>query len=166
MSTTDMSGTIEITVTVNGKPFTRAVEPRMLLAHFIRDELLLTGTHTGCDTTYCGACTVLVGGEPVKSCTMLAVQADGCEVRTVEGLAGEEGLNPLQQAFSEHHALQCGFCTPGMLMSAQWLLENNSDPSPTDIRKAIQGNLCRCTGYSNIFDAIASAAEKMRDGAA
>lgn len=166
MSTTDMSGTIEITVTVNGKPFTRAVEPRMLLVHFIRDELLLTGTHTGCDTTYCGACTVLVGGDPVKSCTMLAVQADGCEVRTVEGLAGEEGLNPLQQAFSEHHALQCGFCTPGMLMSAQWLLENNSDPSPTDIRKAIQGNLCRCTGYSNIFDAIASAAEKMRDGAA
>jgi carbon-monoxide dehydrogenase small subunit len=156
---------MEITVTVNGKAFTRSVEPRMLLVQFIRDELLLTGTHIGCDTTYCGACTVLVNDEPVKSCTMLAVQADGCTVRTVESLAGEEGLSPLQEAFSAHHGLQCGFCTPGMLMSAQYLLETNPDPSPAEIRKGIQGNLCRCTGYSNIFDAIAAAALKVREGA-
>lgn len=158
-----MSGKTEITVTVNGTDHTRSVEPRLLLVQFIRDELLLTGTHIGCDTSYCGACTVLVNDEPVKSCTMLAVQADGCTVRTVEGLAGEDSLNPLQEAFSEHHGLQCGYCTPGMLMSAQYLLETNPEPSDKDIRKSIQGNLCRCTGYKNIFDAIAAAAERMRE---
>lgn len=158
-----MSGKTEITITVNGTAYTRSVEPRLLLVQFIRDELLLTGTHIGCDTSYCGACTVLVNDEPVKSCTLLAVQADGCQVRTVEGLAGEDGLSPLQESFSEHHGLQCGYCTPGMLMSAQYLLETNPEPSGKDIRKSIQGNLCRCTGYKNIFDAIAAAAEKMRE---
>lgn len=158
-----MGGKIEITVTVNGRTHTRAVEPRMLLVQFIRDELLLTGTHIGCDTSYCGACTVLVDDEPVKSCTMLAVQADGRAVRTVESLAGEDGLSPLQEAFTEHHGLQCGYCTPGMLMSAQYLLETNPDPSATDIRKSIQGNLCRCTGYKNIFAAVEAAAQKIRE---
>jgi carbon-monoxide dehydrogenase small subunit len=158
-----MSEKIGITIKVNGRDFQRTVEPRMLLVQFIRDELLLTGTHIGCDTTYCGACTVLLDGEPVKSCTMLAVQADGREVRTVESLARADGLHPLQQAFSEHHALQCGYCTPGMLMSALHLLETNPKPSALEIRKGIQGNLCRCTGYNNIFEAIAAAANTMQD---
>jgi len=160
-----MSAKINISVTVNGTRYERSVEPRLLLVQLIREELLLTGTHIGCDTTYCGACTVLLDGEPVKSCTVLAVQADGCEIRTVEGLEQDGKLHPLQQAFSEHHALQCGYCTPGMLMSSTYLLENNPDPSPEEIRKGIQGNLCRCTGYKNIFDAIADAAGKMRQGA-
>ena len=164
MSPKGMSEQIGITVTVNGKAYQRQVEPRLLLVQFIRDELLLTGTHIGCDTSYCGACTVLLNDEPVKSCTVLAVQADGCEVRTVEGLEQDGKLHPLQQAFSEHHALQCGFCTPGMLMSSVHLLETNPQPSALEIRKGIQGNLCRCTGYKNIFEAIAAAADKMREG--
>jgi len=160
-----MSERVGITVNVNGTAYQREVEPRLLLVQFIRDELLLTGTHIGCDTSYCGACTVLLNDEPVKSCTVLAVQADGCEVRTVEGLEQDGKLHPLQQAFSEHHALQCGFCTPGMLMSSVHLLETNPQPSELEIRKGIQGNLCRCTGYKNIFEAIASAANNMREGA-
>ena len=157
-----MSAKINISVTVNGTRYEREVEPRLLLVQFIREELLLTGTHIGCDTTYCGACTILLNGEPVKSCTVLAVQADGGVVNTVEGLEKDGKLHPLQQAFSEHHALQCGYCTPGMLMSAQYLLDNNPNPSTDEIRKGIQGNLCRCTGYNNIFSAISAAAEVMR----
>ena len=163
MSTTEKSGKIGITVKVNGRSYERQGEPRLLLVQLIRDELLLTGTHIGCDTTYCGACTVLLDGEPVKSCTVLAVQADGSEMRTVEGLEQNGKLHPLQQAFSEHHALQCGYCTPGMLMSAVHLLETNPEPSALEIRKGIQGNLCRCTGYKNIFEAIASAAQDMKE---
>jgi carbon-monoxide dehydrogenase small subunit len=155
---------IGISVTVNGTRYDREVEPRLLLVQLIRDELLLTGTHIGCDTTYCGACTVLLNEEPVKSCTLLAVQADGGEVRTVEGLEQDGNLHPLQETYSQHHALQCGYCTPGMLMSACHLLESNPNPSAAEIRKGIQGNLCRCTGYKNIFDAISDAAEKMQKG--
>lgn len=157
-----MSEKISISVTVNGRLYKKNVEPRLLLVQLIREELLLTGTHIGCDTTYCGACTVLLNGEPVKSCTVLAVQADGGAIRTVEGLEQDGKLHPLQQAFSEHHALQCGYCTPGMLMSASYLLETNPAPSAEEIRKGIQGNLCRCTGYKNIFSAISAAAETMR----
>ena len=160
-----MSGNVVITVTVNGKTYEREVEPRLLLVQFIRETLSLTGTHIGCDTTYCGACTLLLNGDPVKSCTVLAVQADGGEVRTVEGLEKDGKLHPLQEAFSVHHGLQCGFCTPGMLMSAVYLLENNPNPTETDIKKSIQGNLCRCTGYKNIFDAIADAAKQQQASA-
>ena len=128
---------------------------------FIREVLRLTGTHIGCDTTYCGACTILLNGEPVKSCTVLAVQADGGEILTVEGLEKDGELHPLQKAFSEHHGLQCGYCTPGMLMSSYALLETNPKPTAKEIRKGIQGNLCRCTGYHNIFKAIEAAAEEM-----
>ena len=156
-----MSDRIRITVTVNGAPYVREVEPRLLLVQFIREQSGLTGTHIGCDTSYCGACTVLLNGLPIKSCTMLAVQADGYEIRTVEGLEKEGKLHALQDAFSEHHALQCGYCTPGMLMSACHLLETNARPTDLEIRKSIQGNLCRCTGYSNIIKAISSAADKI-----
>ena len=158
-----MSGKIAIQVTINGTRHDREVEPRLLLVQLIREELRLTGTHVGCDTTYCGACTVLMDGLPVKSCTVLAVQADGCEIQTVEGLERDGELHPLQKAFSEHHALQCGYCTPGMLMSASHLLQTNPDPSEEEIRKGIQGNLCRCTGYKNIISAVADAASKMRE---
>ncbi len=158
-----MSDRIRITVTVNGVPYEREVEPRLLLVQFIREELGLTGTHIGCDTSYCGACTVLLNDLPVKSCTMLAVQADRYEIRTVESLEKEGKLHPLQDAFSECHALQCGYCTPGMLMSACHLLENNPSPTDTQIRKSIQGNLCRCTGYGNIITAISSAADKIQE---
>lgn len=160
-----MTEPVRISVRVNGRDYEREVEPRMLLVQFLREQLRLTGTHIGCDTTYCGACTVLMNGVPVKSCTVLAVQADGGEVKTVEGLEQNGKLHPLQEAFSEHHGLQCGYCTPGMLMSALYLLENNKNPSEEDIRKAIQGNVCRCTGYHNIFKSIAAASEKMREGA-
>jgi carbon-monoxide dehydrogenase small subunit len=138
------------------------VEPRLLLVHLIRDTFLLTGTHIGCDTSNCGACTVLVDGESAKSCTMLAVQADGRSISTVEGLASGATLHPLQQAFSDEHGLQCGFCTPGMLMQASWLLAQNPDPSETEIRQGIAGNLCRCTGYLNIVKSIQQAAATMR----
>jgi carbon-monoxide dehydrogenase small subunit len=147
-----------ISVTVNGATHERDVEARRLLVHFIRDELDLTGTHIGCDTGNCGACTVIVDGFAVKSCMMLAVQADGASIETVESLASGDELHPLQRAFSAHHALQCGYCTPGMLMSAKHLLDNNSEPTENEIRRAIQGNICRCTGYVNIVEAIDAAA--------
>ena len=164
MNTTDTNQLIAISVTVNGKRYDREVEPRLLLVQLIREELNLTGTHIGCDTTYCGACTLLLDGKPVKSCTMLAVQADGGEIMTVEGLEQDGELHPLQKSFSEHHGLQCGFCTPGMLMSSYALLEKNSNPTNLEVRKGIQGNLCRCTGYNNIFKAISAAAEEMQEG--
>ena len=153
---------VPVEITVNGTVYRRDVEPRLLLVQFIREDLRLTGTHIGCDTTYCGACTILLNGEPVKSCTILAVQADGGEVETVESLEKDGELHPLQPAFSEHHGLQCGYCTPGMLMSSLALLENNPNPSAKEIRKGIQGNLCRCTGYHNIFKSIEAAAAAMR----
>lgn len=151
----------EITIKVNGKSHTQSVESRDLLAHFLRDKLHLTGTHIGCDTSSCGACTVLVDGEAVKSCTMLAVQADGCEVTTIEGLAGNGSLHPLQEGFNEMHGLQCGFCTPGMIMTAADFLKDNPNPSEGEIREALEGNFCRCTGYHNIVKSIQYAAEKM-----
>ena len=146
-----------VSVTINGAVEEREVEARRLLVHFIRDDLGLTGTHIGCDTGNCGACTVLLDGAAVKSCMLLAVQADGATIETVESLAAEGELHPLQQAFSEHHALQCGYCTPGMLMSASALLAKNPHPSEEDVRLAIQGNICRCTGYVNIVDAVVAA---------
>jgi aerobic carbon-monoxide dehydrogenase small subunit len=146
-----------ITVDVNGEQYEREVDVRRLLIHFIRDDLDLTGSHIGCDTGNCGACSVLVDGMLVKSCMMLAVQADGAKIETVEGLAADGELNDLQQAFSDHHALQCGYCTPGMLMSATALLRENKSPSEDEIRKSIQGNICRCTGYVNIVEAIQAA---------
>jgi carbon-monoxide dehydrogenase small subunit len=148
---------MEITVTVNGSAHTRDVEPRRLLVDFVRTECALTGTHIGCDTTSCGACTVLLDGVPVKSCTMFAVQANGADVTTVEGLHGTDGAHPLQTAFKEQHGLQCGFCTPGMMLVALALLEKNPSPSDDDIRWAISGNLCRCTGYMNIVKAVQAA---------
>ncbi len=155
--------TNEITVNINGTDITAQVEPRLLLVHFIRDVANLNGTHVGCDTTSCGACTVLLDGRPVKSCTLFAVQADGRRVMTVEGLAVNGQLHPIQEAFHEKHGLQCGFCTPGMMMTAYAFLDKNQkpDPSEEDIRWAISGNLCRCTGYVNIVDAIKDAADRM-----
>ncbi len=143
-----------ISIEVNGGVYEREVDARRLLVHFIRDDLELTGTHVGCDTGNCGACTIHLDGQAVKSCMLLAVQADGAKVRTVEGLAGDGELTPLQQSFSANHALQCGYCTPGMLMSATALLEANPRPTEEEARTAIQGNICRCTGYQNIVDAI------------
>jgi aerobic-type carbon monoxide dehydrogenase small subunit (CoxS/CutS family) len=149
-----------IAVTINGERYEQEVEARKLLVHFIRDVLDLTGTHVGCDTGNCGACTVLLDGKTVKSCMLLAIQADGEAITTVEGLAGVDGeLTPLQQAFSKSHALQCGYCTPGMLLSATYLLEQNAHPTEEEIRRGIQGNICRCTGYVNIVDAIKSVSE-------
>jgi aerobic carbon-monoxide dehydrogenase small subunit len=148
-----------ITVEVNGESYEREVDARRLLIHFIRDDLDLTGSHIGCDTGNCGACSVLVDGTLVKSCMMLAIQADGAKIETVEGLAQDGELTGLQQAFSDHHALQCGYCTPGMLMSATALLRANKQPSELEIRRSIQGNICRCTGYVNIVEAIKAAAE-------
>jgi carbon-monoxide dehydrogenase small subunit len=148
-----------ISVEVNGTTYEREVEARRLLVHFIRDDLDLTGTHVGCDTGNCGACSVILDGTLLKSCMILAIQADGASIETVEGLGADGELNPLQQAFGEHHALQCGYCTPGMLMSAKALLDENPEPTEGEIRRAIQGNICRCTGYVNIVEAIAAAAE-------
>ena len=148
-----------ISVAVNGERHERDVEARRLLVHFLRDDLDLTGTHVGCDTGNCGACTVIVDGVAVKSCMILAVQADGTAVETVEGLASDGELHPLQQSFSSFHALQCGYCTPGMLMSAKHLIDHNPEPTDSEIRQAIQGNICRCTGYVNIVEAIAAAAK-------
>ncbi len=147
-----------ITVEVNGRSYAREVEPRLLLVHFLREVLGLTGTNVGCDTSLCGACTVLVDGAAVKSCTQLAVQADGASITTIEGLAGNGGMHPLQQAFWDEHGLQCGFCTPGMIMAAAGLLETHPKPSEREIREALKGNLCRCTGYHNIVKAVARAA--------
>jgi carbon-monoxide dehydrogenase small subunit len=162
MSTTESIEPVDVAIGVNGERYRRAIEPRMLLVQFLREELTLTGTHIGCDTTYCGACTVLLNGKPVKSCTVLAVQADQAQVMTVEGLEQNGELHPLQAAFSEHHGLQCGYCTPGMLMSSFALLTANPKPNQKEIRKAIAGNLCRCTGYHNIFISIDAAAKDMR----
>ncbi len=155
---------ISIEITVNGKAYQREVEPRMLLVEFIRESLGLTGTHIGCDTSYCGACTIILNGEAIKSCTYLAVQADGGEILTVEGLEQQGQLHPLQQAFSECHGLQCGYCTPGMLMSSLALLAENPDPSVKDIRKRLAGNVCRCTGYQNIIKSVQSAAKQLQEG--
>ena len=154
--------TIPITLTINGQETTVGVEPRLLLVHLIREKLNLTGTHVGCDTTSCGACTVILDGKAVKSCTVFAVQANGRSVETIEGLANG-GLHPLQEGFWEKHGLQCGYCTPGMIMSAKAFLENNPTPTDEEIRWAISGNLCRCTGYVKIVEAIQYAAEKMRE---
>jgi carbon-monoxide dehydrogenase small subunit len=152
----------EITITVNGTAHTLQVENRLLLVHFIREVLNLTGTHIGCDTSSCGACTILLNGKSVKSCTVLAVQANGKEIQTVEGLAPESSLHPLQEGFKENHGLHCGFCTPGMMMRASELLQNNPNPTEDEIRWGISGNLCRCTGYNNIVKAIQYAGAKIR----
>ena len=153
--------TQHISLTVNGATREADVEPRLLLVHLLRDVFLLTGTHIGCDTSNCGACTVHVNGESAKSCTMLAVQAEGAEIRTIEGMASEPTLHPLQQAFWDQHGLQCGFCTPGMIMQAAWLLDQNEKPSEAEIRMGISGNLCRCTGYVNIVKAIQQASGQL-----
>jgi carbon-monoxide dehydrogenase small subunit len=153
-----------ITVKVNGQSHTHEVEPRTLLVHFLRETLGLTGAHVGCETSICGACTVLIGDRAVKSCTMLAVQADGTEITTIEGLAPEGGLHPLQQGFWDEHGLQCGFCTPGMILAAHQLLAGNDDPGEAEIRHALDGNLCRCTGYHNIVKAVQAAGRAMREG--
>ncbi len=155
-----------ISLHVNGVPREVDLEPRRLLVQVLREDLDLTGTHVGCDTSQCGACTVIVDGKAMKSCTMLAVQADGASVTTIEGMAGGEGLHPLQTAFWENHGLQCGFCTPGMIMAAADLLARNTDPSDEEIRHAIEGNYCRCTGYQNIVAAIRAAAATVRASAA
>jgi aerobic carbon-monoxide dehydrogenase small subunit len=150
---------VEITVTVNGVMHTGEVEPRTLLVHYVREHLGLTGTNVGCDTSSCGACSLHLDGEAVKSCTVLAAQADGCEVTTIEGMAGADGtLHPMQQAFMENHGLQCGYCTPGMVMAATSLLNENPNPSEADVRLGLEGNLCRCTGYHNIVRAVLAAA--------
>jgi len=152
----------KINVTVNGVSHQGEVEPRMLLVHYLRDALNLTGTHIGCETSLCGACTVLVDGQAVKSCTLFAVQADGAKITTIEGLAAEGKLHPVQEGFWEHHGLQCGYCTPGMIMTAAQILERNPDPSDAEIRHGLEGNLCRCTGYQHIVQAIQCAAKKMK----
>jgi carbon-monoxide dehydrogenase small subunit len=155
--------TYAVTVTVNGEEHSLEVEPRLLLVHFLREKLGLTGTHVGCDTTSCGACTVLVDGVPIKSCTHFAVQVDGRELKTVEGLAQGGQLHPIQEGFKEEHGLQCGFCTPGMMLVSSVLLEENPDPTEEEIRWAISGNICRCTGYQNIVKAVQWAANKMKE---
>ena len=155
-----------ITVSINGNQHTVDIEPRLLLVHLIRQGLDLTGTHVGCDTTHCGACTVLYDGVPVKSCTMFAVQADGHEITTVEGLATASELHPIQEAFKDEHGLQCGFCTPGMMLTAKALLDENRDPTEDEVRWALSGNLCRCTGYQNIVKSVLSAAARIRSQSA
>ncbi len=160
-----MASSTAVRVSVNGESRQSQVEPRLLLVHYLRDELGLTGTHVGCDTSNCGACTVLVDGEAVKSCTLLAVQADGAEVTTIEGMATDGELHPLQEAFWEHHGLQCGYCTPGMIMTAADLLERNPAPSEDEVRHGLEGNLCRCTGYQNIVKAVMAASTAPSEGA-
>ena len=155
--------TQHVTMTINGQPYAADIEPRLLLVHFIREVANLTGTHIGCDTTSCGACTVLVNGTPAKSCTLFAVQADGAEISTVEGLEQGGKLHPIQEGFFEEHGLQCGFCTPGMMMTSVAFLKDNPNPTDEEIRRAISGNLCRCTGYVNIVKSIQYAAMKMRE---
>jgi carbon-monoxide dehydrogenase small subunit len=161
-----MTSTMHVAVTVNGRRHEAEVEPRRLLVHLLREDFGLTGTHVGCDSSTCGACTILVDGRSAKSCTMLAVQADGREITTIEGMEQGTTLHPLQQAFTDQHGLQCGFCTPGMIMQASWLLGENADPSDDQIRHGIAGNLCRCTGYVNIVKAIDQAAGELRAQAA
>jgi aerobic carbon-monoxide dehydrogenase small subunit len=150
---------VRVSLEVNGTQYEREVEPRLLLVHFLRDEIGLTGTHVGCDTSNCGACTCHLDGEAVKSCTVLAVQADGAQVTTIEGIGREDALHPMQEAFWEQHGLQCGYCTPGMIMAAVDLLNRNPDPSEAEVREALAGNLCRCTGYHNIVRAVLAAAK-------
>jgi carbon-monoxide dehydrogenase small subunit len=157
-----MGASVGVHMTVNGEAHEGSVEPRLLLVHYLRDRLGLTGTHVGCDTTNCGACTVHLNGEAVKSCTVLAVQADGAEVTTIEGMATDGKLHPLQEAFWNKHGLQCGYCTPGMIMAAADLLERNPDPSEEEVRHGLEGNLCRCTGYHNIVQAVLEAARAPR----
>jgi aerobic carbon-monoxide dehydrogenase small subunit len=152
-----------VKVKINGVDYVRAVEPRLLLVHFIRDVAELTGTHVGCETSNCGACTVVLNGKSVKSCTMFAVQANGAKIETIEGLAKDGQLHPIQQAFWDNHGLQCGFCTPGMIMQAYWFLKENPNPSDDEIRMGLAGNLCRCTGYQNIVKSVKAAAKEMRD---
>jgi carbon-monoxide dehydrogenase small subunit len=159
-----MSGTVRVRVNVNGETRENEVEPRLLLVHYLRDVLGLTGSHVGCDTSNCGACTVHLNGEAVKSCTVLAVQADGNEVTTIEGLSHDGELHPMQEAFWANHGLQCGYCTPGMIMSATDLLKRNPNPSEEEVRKGLEGNLCRCTGYHNIVKAVLDAASKGSGG--
>ena len=154
-----MATPVRVTMTVNGEPRTAEVEPRLLLVHYLRDHLGLTGTHVGCDTSNCGACTVHLEGDAVKSCTVLAVQAEGCEVTTIEGIGSESDQHPVQEGFWEHHGLQCGYCTPGMIMAGADLLAKNPDPTEEEVREALAGNLCRCTGYHNIVKAVMSAAK-------
>jgi len=151
---------MEVSMTVNGTSYTNDVEPRTLLVHYLRENLRLTGTHVGCDTSSCGACTIIVNGETVKSCTLLAVQCEGAEIKTIEGMATNGKLHPIQESFREKHGLQCGFCTPGMIMSSWQLLERNPNPSEDEIRHALEGNFCRCTGYHNIVNAVQDAANK------
>ena len=155
---------IKLKLKVNGKPHEDTVEPRLLLVYYLREKLGLTGTHIGCETSICGACTVLVNGEAAKSCTVFAVQADGCEVTTIEGLAQDGKLHAMQEGFWEEHGLQCGFCTPGMILAGCQLLERNPKPSETEIRHALEGNLCRCTGYEHIINSVQNAARKLRKG--
>lgn len=152
----------EISLTVNGEQITKSVEGRTLLVEFIRETLKLTGTHIGCDTSQCGACTVHLNGQAVKSCTMLAAQADGAEITTIEGIAPEGQLNPMQKAFNDHHGLQCGFCTPGMVMRAMTLVKDNPNPTEADVRHGLEGNICRCTGYQNIVAAVLDGAKALR----
>ncbi len=156
---------IKIRVKVNEVEYNNEVEPRMLLVYYLRDVLRLTGTHVGCDTSSCGACTIHVNGKATKSCTLLAVQADGCEITTIEGMAHDGELHPLQEAFKECHGLQCGFCTPGMIMTAADLLQNNPEPTEEEIRYALEGNFCRCTGYQNIIKSVQYAANKIKEEA-
>jgi carbon-monoxide dehydrogenase small subunit len=159
-----MNGKVRVRVSVNGETREHEVEPRLLLVHYLRDVLGLTGTHVGCDTSNCGACTVHLNGDAVKSCTVLAVQADGAEVRTIEGMAHDGELHPMQEAFWANHGLQCGYCTPGMIMTAADLLRRNPNPTESEVRKGLEGNLCRCTGYHNIVKAVLDAATKPHEG--
>lgn len=163
---TSESEKMPVVLEINGRRAEGSAEPRRLLSDFLRHDLKLTGTHVGCEQGACGACTVLLDGEPVRSCLMLAVQCDGAKILTIEGLAGADGLHPLQQAFIDKHGLQCGFCTPGMLMAAKALLDRNSTPSEAEVRDWLSGNLCRCTGYQFIVDAVIEAARRMREAAA
>ncbi len=153
---------MRVTLTVNGKQYSDDLEPRTLLAHYLRDTLNLTGTHVGCDTSNCGACTILMDGQAVKSCTILAVQADGSEITTIEGMANGSELHPIQQAFKENHGLQCGFCTPGMVMTAADILQNNPNPTEQEVRHGLEGNFCRCTGYHNIVKSVLHASELIK----
>lgn len=153
---------MQITVTINGKQHSHDIEPRISLTQYLRETLSLTGTHIGCDTSSCGACTITLNGSAVKSCTLLAVQADGCDITTIEGMADGNNMHPIQEAFKEEHGLQCGFCTPGMVMTAVDILKNNPNPSEEEIRHGLEGNFCRCTGYHNIVKSIQHAADKIK----
>ncbi|HYH10824.1 MAG TPA: (2Fe-2S)-binding protein [Thermomicrobiales bacterium] len=166
MTDTETIQKVQVRMTVNGQEWSAEVEPRALLVHFLRDNLGLTGTHVGCDTSQCGACVVSVNGRTTKSCTMFAVQADGAEVQTIEGLAQDGAYHPVQEGFWEEHGLQCGYCTPGMIMSSVSLLKRNPHPTEEEIRHELEGNICRCTGYENIVRSVQYAAEKLREGAA